>query len=232
MECMEHLDLLENGKLSSFLTLLSQEVTTLPGVKLVGPLALACGLQKNLENWATIYIDGGVDFKEIYPGQKSLSLGDGDSAKSNLKALDVLFPEAKDQTDLGLALNLLKDYALPLRLIGFTGGRREHEWALIGDVMDFLTHAKCPVVFWDTHSLFLPAGHHHLSGKGTFSLFSLKTEGVRLTGNIRFPVDPPRPFKAMSGLGISNQAEGEFEMNALTPLLLTWGEEPAFSLHS
>lgn len=232
MELMEHLDLLENGKLSSFLTLLSQEVTTLPGVKLIGPLALACGLQKNLEKWATIYIDGGVNFKEIYPCKKSLSLGDGDSAKSNLKALDVLFPEDKDQTDLGLALSLLRDYELPLRLIGFTGGRREHEWALIGDVMDFLASAKSPMVFWDTHSLFLPAGHHHLSGQGLFSLFSLETKGVRLTGDIRFPVDPPRPFRAMSGLGISNQADGKFEINALTPLLLTWGEGPAFSLHS
>lgn len=229
---MEHLDLLSNQKLSSFLTFLAQEVTTLPGVKLVGPLALACQLQKNLQQWPTIYIDGGVDFQELYPAKHRLSLGDGDSTKSHLEALDVLYPEDKDQSDLALALALLKDYPVALKLIGFTGGRREHEWSLIGEVISFLKSSKCRSVCWDNHSLFIAAGTARFKGKGRFSLFSLETKGVRLSGAVKFPVDPPKPFSALSSLGLSNEAQGEFEITTLTPLLITWGEGLKFSLQN
>ncbi len=232
MELMEHSNLLHNQKLNSFLAFLTQEVTTLPGVKLVGPLALSEPIQSNLENWPCLYIDGGLDFKELYPAKRALSLGDGDSAKSRLEALDVRYPEDKDKSDLALALELLEELPLPIKLIGFSGGRREHEWAVMGEAMSFLKVSKCPIIYWDQHSFLLPAGTHRLSGHGTFSLFTIENKGIRLSGAIKFPVDPPRPFGALSSLGISNVASGEFELTALGPVLICQAEGSTLAYHS
>lgn len=214
------------------MSFLSQEVTTLPGVKLVGPLALSQPIQNNLENWPCLYIDGGLDFKELYPANRSISLGDGDSAKSRLSALDVRYPEDKDKSDLALALELVEELPLKVKLIGFTGGRREHEWAIMGEVIQFLKVSKAPVVYWDQHSFFLPAGTHQLKGKGRFSLFTLENKGIRLSGAIKFPVDPPRPFGALTSLGLSNFASGNFEVTALGPILISWAEGSTLSVRN
>ncbi len=208
---------------------LTQEVTTLPGVKFVGPLALSQPIQPNLEKWPCFYIDGGLDFKGLYPSTRSLSLGDGDSAKSRPRALDVRYPEDKDKSDFALALELIEELPLPIKLLGFTGGRREHEWAIVGESMSFLKVSNCPIIYWDNHSAFLPAGTHQITGKGRFSLFTLENKGIRLTGKVKFPVDPPRPFEALSSLGLSNVASGKFEVTALGPILISWAEGSALS---
>lgn len=197
----------------------------------MGPLALSGPIQSKLEDWPGLYIDGGLDFKELYPSKRSLSLGDGDSARSRLSALDVRYPENKDKSDLALALELLEELPLPLKLIGFTGGQREHEWAIMGEAMSFLKVAKCPVIYWDQHSLFLPAGTHRLTGRGRFSLFTIENKGIRLTGSIKFPVDPPRPFGPLSSLGLSNVASGDFEITALGPVLISQAEGSTLSYH-
>src|SRR3982750_1407403 len=84
----------------------------------------------------TIFVDGGTQFRPV--GEKNnpirISVGDGDSGGINL---DVLLPKEKDYSDLAFVLSNLPPTVRHVELIGFLGGRRDHELFNFGEVHKF-----------------------------------------------------------------------------------------------
>ena len=85
----------------------------------------------------TVYIDGGVNFKQDDTG---FSLGDGDSSSARL---DQTLNPMKSYSDLAYALQQISKYKFKeLKLFGFLGGRKDHELINLLEVHRFLANDR------------------------------------------------------------------------------------------
>ena len=226
-------------------------------VTLVGPLlerAPAC-----LRD-AVLFVDGGSRWRDSLPaefGGPVLSVGDGDScadtgsdrpraldrpqaldrprALDRPQALDVLLPPAKDYSDLGFALEVLRlvDVAR-LDLLGFLGGRRDHEWVNFGELARFAAHrAELRIDVFDGAEPRAPAvtvlgpGAHSLKHAGTFTLAHFVDAATTLRGAIDYPLGAGTELPAHSSLGLSNRAHGRFQLQSDQVSLLFWVNDDA-----
>lgn len=157
----------------------------------------------------TIYVDGGVVARGSRPEDTSfptISVGDGDSSP---RSLDVVLPQEKDFSDLAFVLRSLPLSVRHLELLGFMGGRLDHQLANLGEVAQFLNRRT----EFSTASLgneVTAFGHGPLQLKieGPFSLLALEACEVTIHGACRYRLVHPTFLDPLSSHGISNFGEG------------------------
>lgn len=194
-------------------------------VLVVGPLLKEDSQAKSLLDHVqgVLFIDGGVSWKSTWKDHLqsviALSVGDGDSSSKEL--LDIVFPPQKNRSDLSLGLdNLLR--CKEIHLVGFMGGRLDHQMINIG-VVDHFVSAKGAKAFWyDQHHLVaysLPSGEHQLNFNNTFSLITLQAQKVSIQGHVSYPVEGLK-VDVLSDHTLSNQAQGLFSMSIERPITI------------
>ncbi|MEO0336406.1 MAG: hypothetical protein AAF202_08425 [Pseudomonadota bacterium] len=187
---------------------------------LVGPLAKAL---PSSDHDLVIYVDGGEKLRSASSGQPSLSVGDGDSSKTGA-SLDFKIPTEKDFSDLAFVLNHLPKAIRSVKLVGFIGGRLDHQLAVFGEVYYFLKRVKADhVIFDDQQLIFLDSGAHDLNIRGQFSVMAFEACEVRLTGKVKYPIDPVSTIQPMSSFGLSNIGSGQIKIENSDPLLVIQG---------
>ncbi|MCO4794832.1 MAG: hypothetical protein KC493_14025 [Bacteriovoracaceae bacterium] len=196
-------------KIENFLELSANE----PKWNLIGPMFDTSAIDY-IKNLPTIYVDGGLNFKNDLGNRvdnsPTLSIGDGDSLKNEAK-LDVLYSPEKDKSDLELALETVPEN-IDLDAHGFYGGRIDHQLVNIGT---FSRHSslKKSNIFLDNKIIFLPKGVYKLSHNGPFSLLSIEACELSIKGKVKYPLSEMQKTSALSGLTLSNEAHGEFTIS-------------------
>ncbi len=179
---------------------------------LVGPFAAA------RTEWPTpcVFIDAGNRHQTSNP--LHYSVGDGDSAWA---PVDHLLPEEKDYSDLAFVLSVLPDHISRLSLVGFLGGRRDHEFINLGEIHRYLkgrvTPAECNI---DFSVCAYSAGKWALDLKGIFSLLALEPADVRVLGHCRYQIPVTQPLVPLSSRGLSNEGWGIVELTTSAPIFV------------
>lgn len=179
---------------------------------LVGPLA------DPQASWPTpaIFVDRGNQFQTNHP--LHISVGDGDSAA---RPVDQPLPEAKDFSDLAFALSQLSPAVRKVILLGFLGGRRDHEWMGLGETFRFLSQRTHPCACsFDGKIDGFSAGEWALDLRGVFSVLALKDTRLQLTGECRFQLPRLEPFSALSSHGLSNEGHGPVNLICEDPVFI------------
>lgn len=159
----------------------------------------------------TIYVDGGASFQKEVRG---ITVGDGDSFK---QSLDVKLPEDKDYSDLSYVLQEIGQGYKVVNLLGFLGGRKDHELINLAEVHQFLLNCESPTqVHFDKEITAFSKGQWEFFHEGIFSLFSFEQNQVHLTGDCQYPI--LTDFKALSSHGLSNIGKGEICLENKGPL--------------
>lgn len=176
-----------------------------------------------------VAVDGGIR----YAVSPLLWAGDGDSAGLVPGDVPAFTKHNQDETDLRFCLNGLRDWKwTELHLVGFLGGRRDHELANFGEI-----HAELKArpgfrraVFYDSEMtarlFFYPAGSHTISINGTFSLLVIEASAVTVSGACEFTAEK-LPLAPLSGLGVSNRGSGEMKIACAAPLMILLEEDLA-----
>lgn len=162
-----------------------------------------------------IFVDGGARFRSN--GALSIAVGDGDSGTE----LDHLLPEEKDYSDLAFVLRGLPLSVRHLALHGFRGGRRDHEWAVFGEVNRFLTareESTAELTAADQPIVFGFRGTHTAQIKGTFSVMALQPTKVRIAGECKYLFNGT--LEALSSHGLSNEGRGSITVAAEAPVFI------------
>jgi len=208
---------MSQGKLQSF----QQKAITTGAVVLIGPLKdqlpihLPSAAYLGVDGGASVAIKGGFDF----------TLGDQDSLRGDV-TLDLVFPTAKDQSDLALALAHLPSAPTALHLIGFSGGRLDHELMNLGELSRHLELSAGSVTLYQHGQVRLrgfAAGTHRLAIHGTFSLLALSDTLFSIKGECAFPLHPTMTPGLSSRL-LSNIGHGQVELSADRPFFCYFGE--------
>lgn len=181
---------------------------------IVGPMPFA---QKHIKkNWQgkLIFVDGGIihksKFKKKAPelSKNFITLGDGDGHESVRLSLK---KRSQNFSDLAFCLHRLKkETALKkIILLGFLGGRRDHELFNLGEIALFLKNQKQVIVEFEDQIQFLPKGIHRIHFHGLFSLASLETNQIKVYGHSLYQLKKWTKLAPLSSLGLSNEARGE-----------------------
>jgi hypothetical protein len=187
------------------------EIQSSPEVTAVGPLHG----RMHVPGGPTVYVDGGVRFRSAgnYP---AVSVGDGDSATS---ALDELLPARKDYSDLAFVLSQLPASVCHLRLLGFLGGRRDHELLGFGEVHRFLKgRPGFARADFDQSVIAVTGGTLTMDVQRRFSLLAFEPVEIGLSGASEYPFSGTLP--AVSTLGLSNEGHGEIRLATARPCFL------------
>jgi thiamine pyrophosphokinase len=168
----------------------------------------------------TIYVDGGTKFRgrKVLEDFPTISVGDGDSGQANL---DVRLPPDKDYSDLAFALRGLPETIREVQMLGFLGGRRDHELMVLGEVHHFLTgKGKFTMVRLDNEVFAFSGGPLKMEVEGRFSLAVLEPAAVTVTGACRYQLKTPTPLRPLSSHGLSNEGNGMVTVTATSPCFL------------
>ena len=191
----------------------------------VGPMGP--NLPTSMGHQAILAVDGGAAFCH----QMDIWIGDGDSHLESIDCKNIYqFPPQKSQSDLALALTFFhQSNPVVLHFWGFLGGRRDHELLNFGEVLDFLESSPgSEVIFYENNTRValkcLSSGHWPLKHQGTFSLISLKNTKVTLSGACLYALDQETELSALSSLGLSNEAQGEFTLTNHGPVMIFFPE--------
>ncbi len=189
---------------------------------LVGPMCRS--VPAELMKLPQIFVDGGTQVKKKNP--LHLSVGDGDSAG---RRLDVMVDGKKDYSDLKLALSFVpKKKIHTLHMVGFLGGRHDHELLNLGEIHHFLGPKKqWKIHFWTKQKITimgLSRGQYQFNYTGIFSLISFASTKVNLKGKCEYPLKN-KILKNVSSLGLSNVAFGKVEVKTQKPVFVFFSKE-------
>lgn len=163
-----------------------------------------------------IFVDKGAEFRI---GNIGISVGDGDSTSLQL---DQKLNPQKDLSDLAFVLENISDEFTQIELLGFLGGRHDHQlmnWAEVHRFLNF--NLKNPtLVRFDKKIFVVSRGMWKLNIHGLFSLFSFETNEITLSGACDYPLLPDKKFKALSSMGLSNVGRGEINITVTSPLFI------------
>jgi thiamine pyrophosphokinase len=150
-----------------------------------------------------IYVDGGAHFRRSTEG---IAVGDGDSYDGKL---DVSLNPAKDYSDLAYALAAIPENIIELQLLGFLGGRRDHELFNLGEVHHYLKSRTAPArASFDDQVIGFSQGTWEFSHQGCFSVAVIEEALVTIRGDCLYPCNQPTLFPPLNSLGLSNEAKG------------------------
>ncbi len=192
-------------------------------ISLVGPLFS----QEHLTlSTPIIFIDGGLHFRKKIDQNENfynISIGDGDSLEEFQEAkdqIDLIYGKDKNETDFKLALSLIPEHINKIFFYGLTGGRLDHQLAILGELHHFLkgrgTITEC---YLDNHVL---ASNKEITFEkyGTFSVMSLEENVIQLTGECLYKMEKEEKLRPFSGRGISNQANGQVTIKGNLPFFI------------
>ena len=190
-------------------------------VTIVGPLL---DIAPTAIDSPRLYVDGGARwYEKIATPTKhaQLSLGDGDSLAA--QTLDIQLNTRKNASDLECALDLLPMNALHhITLIGFLGGRRDHEWINFGVTANAMASSRQLRADFDTLVSILSPGQYRFNRHGIFSLVHFTIAQTRIRGAVDYPLDTPTTIAPFTSFGLSNRSFGEFEISSDAVCLCFW----------
>ncbi len=189
------------------------DYATQKSVSLVGPLYDG----KASFHDPVIYIDGGAQFRRQGEG---LAVGDGDSHDG---VLDEKLNPIKDYSDLAYVLASLPAYFNEVCLLGFLGGRRDHEWANLGEAHAFLKqrHLATQLHFGSRISGF-SSGRWRLEIDESFSLLGLETANIKLIGECRYQLKQKTRMEPLCSHGLSNVGHGGVTLQTDKPVFIVY----------
>lgn len=184
-------------------------------ITLVGPMLGEQNHQHHQYEEPVIFVDGGARWRPMHLGH---TLGDGDSFSG---LLDTRLDPRKDFSDLAFALNEIGNLFHRVHLIGFLGGRRDHELFNFGEAHQFLSTRTQPgMVCFDNRVIALSSGRWELQLEGLFSLGALVQNRITLWGQCEYHCPAGTLLKPLSSLGLSNVGHGTVHLECEAPVLL------------
>ena len=160
-----------------------------------------------------IFVDGGAQSRL---GREGIAVGDGDSAECDM---DIMLNPDKDFSDLAFTLTQIPVQYATLHLVGFLGGRRDHELFNLGEVYRFLkARPGIGQATFDKNISGYAAGQWEIERQGGFSLAVLEDTNLTLTGNVRYSCSQPTRFGALDSLGLSNIGSGTIYVDCDAPV--------------
>lgn len=150
-----------------------------------------------------IFVDGGSAARLSDEG---IAVGDGDSSGGRM---DVLLKRDKNCSDLAFALESIPPGYTRVRLLGFLGGCRDHEYFNIGCAHRFLENRAGPSSIWfDNLICGYSPGTWTFERSGTFSIAAVRDTWLTLGGDCAYPCRTRTRFDALDSLGLSNIGTG------------------------
>jgi thiamine pyrophosphokinase len=195
---------------------------------LIGPMDMDLEITDQINNHQEssyyIFIDGGIRHRHLFPAltpDQFCTIGDGDS--SLIQNFGFFLDSKKDFSDFHAALNLVPTSAKDIHLLGFLGGRLDHQLAILGPLYRMLKNREIQwknICFEFSKARFFSAGTHEFNCDGVFSLLAIEDTEIILTGNCEYPVTHNTILKPLSDLGISNVGHGMVKLQCNSPLLI------------
>lgn len=167
-------------------------------LKIIGPFY--SGPRLKAEN--IIYVDAGTNFKTSTFG---FSVGDNDSYSG---FLDQTLSQDKNFSDLSYVLDCIKKPESVIELLGFRGGRADHDLMNLAEAHQFLKRTPESIVHFDTEISAYSSGPCDLNFNGTFSVFAFEKVKIQFSGACKYKIEPEGSFRELSSQGLSNVAEG------------------------
>jgi len=199
-------------KLAEFIKAIPPAIS---GLSLLGPEAC----NEIPRDFPLVFVDGGARHRLNGEG---FSVGDNDSFAG---ILDEVLPQDKDYSDFAYALSKIDERFEELRLIGFLGGRRDHELINLGEVDSLLRARKNPLrVNFDRELIAFSAGQWNFDFNGLFSLFAFSELRLSLEGDCRYPLSN-EVLRARSSRGLSNNGAGSLRLSCDGPLFVFLNSE-------
>ncbi len=184
-------------------------------ITLIGPFCR--NLQEKPE--PVIFVDSGTHFRKSNEG---ISVGDGDSFDGKI---DVSLNPDKDFSDLAFALDNIPQNFSEINLIGFLGGRRDHEMFNIGEAHHFLKSRESPTsLFFDDKIYGYSAGQWRFERQGSFSIAVIEATSLTLTGDCMYQCVEKTTFNPLCSLGLSNIGQGTILLNCDDPAFVLFEE--------
>lgn len=185
-------------------------------VTLVGPLYNT----KHVPLAPTIYVDGGAAFaSQETVDNPVVSVGDGDSGLDVV--LDEMLPAEKDYSDLAFVLRGLPQSVIRVEMLGFHGGRRDHDLCNLGEVHSFLAsrshYTTVELSDADSRTIGFCKGRVSLNIQGLFSVFVLEPAAVKISGACKYQLSRERTLSSLSSVGLSNEGSGAVEIECGPP---------------
>lgn len=181
-------------------------------LNVVGPMAM----ERNDWPVPAIFVDSANRYQQGDP--LHVSVGDGDSAWG---PLDVELPPDKDFSDLAFALSQIPHHIQRVAMVGFLGGRRDHELLNFGAIHHFLKTRKSPVeVDMDWSVIGLSAGAWPLLLQGLFSLVVFEPARIQMAGKCKYTLSKPTLIQPVSSHGLSNEGFGEVRLESDGPFFI------------
>ncbi|MDD9883787.1 MAG: hypothetical protein OXU62_04470 [Gammaproteobacteria bacterium] len=187
-------------------------------VTLIGPVLNRAPRAGRLRE-PLVWVDGGADHRgPIFRDRPGIAVGDGDSAKSRL---DQYLPKEKDYSDLAFVLRRIPRQFAEVVLLGFLGGRRDHELFNFGEAHHFLAARETPTRLRFEHNVrAYSKGEWQLHNHNAFSLAVFAPATVTLTGPCKYPIDAPTEIAPLSSFGLSNRSQGELTLRTDAPVFI------------
>ncbi|EQC48059.1 hypothetical protein [Bacteriovorax sp. Seq25_V] len=182
-------------------------------IQFIGPMDSNTPIDYELD---TIIIDGGLN--RVYDTLSSFKkikniIGDNDSNITET-SMTTKLPRDKDESDLEYALKIVNENQYSnVRLNGFLGGRKDHEFANILTIIG-IVKSKGPHPFRmyvDSQILITNQTFEKLNHHGVFSVFSIDNNILTISGKVKYPL-LKKCIRPLSSHGISNEAHGKFEI--------------------
>ncbi len=162
-----------------------------------------------------IFVDRGTCARRNNEG---LSVGDGDSFPGKL---DIALNPDKDFSDLAFVLDAIPRQYSMVTLIGFLGGRRDHEYFNLGAAQRFLINRDGPARICFEDAIFgYSSGRWEFRRMGCFSIAAVEPVLLTLAGDCRYPLPDKTRFSALSSLGLSNHGSGTIYMHNDGPVFV------------
>jgi thiamine pyrophosphokinase len=160
-----------------------------------------------------VYVDGGAKYRRNSEG---FSVGDGDSFSGKL---DEYLPIDKDYSDLSYVLKNIPLHFDEINLLGFLGGRKDHELINLAEVHLFLENSLSRRrVNFDQKIIALSAGNWSFLIEGTFTLFAFKKIEIKLDGKCKYPIE--KELTPLSSHGLSNVGSGNIHLKNNAPVFI------------
>ncbi len=183
-------------------------------ITLVGPLFERGEAMPDLAE-PLIFVDGGARLRQCEEG---VVVGDGDSFAGTM---DVLLATDKSFSDLAFALSNIPQHFGNVRLLGFLGGRRDHELFNIGEAHHFLCNRKQPTtITFDNDIIGYSSGQWQFERIGSFSVAVVEAAHISLRGACRYTCPPTTRFMPLRSLGLSNIGTGTVYIDCDNPIFV------------
>lgn len=164
----------------------------------------------------TIYVDGGAKYQVQNHLHPTYLIGDADSHPYPDQFHYLLSPD-KDVSDLGFVLQNLTAQNCQLSLLGFIGGRLDHQLFVLGEVQAYSKRTGNLIILDD--QLIFPAKldqTHYLECQytGIFSVGCYQPTTISISGAVKYPLHQIELIPH-SSFGLSNQSTGSFQIKAM-----------------